>query len=74
MKFNCGLDGWERWLRRKARIQVWHTWFAWRPVRVDEFDCRWLEMVERRAECYSIIRGVRAWKYRALSRRENDGR
>jgi hypothetical protein len=26
----------------------WHPWFAWRPVKVDSGECRWLEWIERR--------------------------
>ena len=46
VKFDC--DG-----RRKIERRVkWHKWFAWRPVRIEYGDCRWLEYVERRY-CFS---------------------
>jgi hypothetical protein len=36
MKFDCD------------RHYKWHKWFAWRPVRLGDSDCRWLEIVERK--------------------------
>lgn len=51
MKFNCG----ETVIEARRRVWPlycnWHDWFAWRPVRVGHKDCRWLEVVERKA-CY----------------------
>lgn len=44
MKFNCG--------RGKGAMQEywtnWHRIFAWYPIQIDDFDCRWLEYVERK--------------------------
>jgi len=62
MRFNCGPSPEERKRRREeaekhyreieaayqASLWQWHDWFAWRPVRVGENDCRWLETVGRR--------------------------
>lgn len=50
MKFNCGPTQDERRRQERDRFCVWHKWFAWFPVRVGTNDCRWLEMVERRAK------------------------
>lgn len=51
MKFNCGKK--RDWLKDyDAAVDYWRQWrpwFAWRPVRVGDDDCRWLETVERRA-------------------------
>lgn len=78
MKIDCGLSPETRRQRavqaekdRREALQKWHRWFAWRPVRLGDHDCRWLEHVERL--------GVRdyfpgedgpyyrwAWTYRAL--------
>lgn len=27
---------------------VWHRWFAWRPVRLEDGTLRWLASIERR--------------------------
>lgn len=73
MKFNCDKR------QQKERAQrAWHAWFAWFPVRVEQGDCRWLEIVERR-----INRSyVSAWGetvcfterfYRAQGSRDNCG-
>jgi hypothetical protein len=51
---------WAAYDRRKAREQ-WHSWFAWRPVRV-EMDGVWLETVERRYFDCAFYRSP--WEYR----------
>jgi len=50
MKLNCGPSAEQR--RQAARDYYcrWHRWFAWFPVRVAQDDCRWLEVVERKAD------------------------
>lgn len=48
MKFDLGETRYEK----IARLEKWHRWFAWYPVRVAEHDYRWLEIVERRKEYY----------------------
>lgn len=69
MKLNCGLP---RHLRQQAKVEAkkekleqWHDWFAWYPVRIGSEDCRWLETVGRRC-CVSSNSG-RVWfvKYKA---------
>ena len=40
------------WWARRQKYDVWHSWFAWRPVRFD-YDPEygrwaWLETIERR--------------------------
>ena len=44
MKFDCGETASEYF----ARLEKWHRWFAWYPVRIGYRDCRWLEYVERK--------------------------
>lgn len=49
MRFNCGET--EKEARRSVEPYYcnWHDWFAWYPVRVGYKDCRWLEVIERKA-------------------------
>lgn len=46
MKFNCGRERIPAVIERAKHL--WHTWFAWYPVRVGRNDCRWLETVHRK--------------------------
>jgi len=54
-----------RWTERVINKKEWHRWFAWRPVRLDEYEVRydaykcrhsthyqwrWLTSIERRIE------------------------
>lgn len=55
MKFNCGKTYATRVKelmpaleRERERVSQWQRWFAWRPVRLGDNDCRWLEWVERK--------------------------
>ena len=48
MKFDCG----ETFYSKIERTKEWHDWFAWRPVRVANHDCRWLETVERKLDWF----------------------
>lgn len=54
MKFKCGKTQEElkiEYEKRQEKLKanyVWKPWFAWRPVKVGDGDCRWLEIVERR--------------------------
>lgn len=54
MKFKCGPTIAERAAKEKAEQEklhanfVWKPWFAWRPIKVGDGDCRWLEIIERR--------------------------
>jgi hypothetical protein len=63
MKINCG----KSWETRFDESQQWHSWFAWRPVRVADNDCRWLEEVERKRVVYTCPGAmIMEWKYRRL--------
>lgn len=54
MKLECG----KRAAARYARLTDWHDWFAWRPVKVGNYECRWLETVERKCEFGGAYDGV----------------
>lgn len=43
--------------------EQWHRCFAWRPVRVDDHEVRWLETVERRLH---IDAYGSSYEYRAI--------
>ena len=65
MKFDCGLSLEQRILRNEERLEKWHRWFAWHPVRVGLRDCRWLEHVERKGRRLRTPHGSRwDWSYR----------
>jgi hypothetical protein len=46
VKFDCGPTR----ETKLERLQKWHLWFAWHPVRLGENDCRWLEWVQRKGK------------------------
>lgn len=60
MKFACGPS----WYAKVLAKEKWHVWFAWRPVRVAEGDCRWLEYVVRKGR-YGM--GGWNWDYYTLA-------
>lgn len=63
MKFNCGED----WCTKVQRKRQWHRWFAWYPVRIANYDCRWLEFVERQGDWqYDSDGGSWFFKYRSI--------
>lgn len=63
MRFDCG----ETIEERSKRLEEWHLWFAWYPVRVGPHDCRWLEYVERRMTFFSWgVCGEWLQEYRAV--------
>lgn len=37
---------------RQAKLSNWHTWFAWYPVRLGEFEVVWLERLKRKGKFY----------------------
>lgn len=43
MKFYCGTNE-----QKEKALRIWHTWFAWTPVVVEDGSCRWLENVWRK--------------------------
>ncbi len=67
MRFSCGLSA----AARARKLAEWHPWFAWHPVRLADFDCRWLETIERRGQYYGgISGGFLDWHYRASHTKE----
>lgn len=55
MKFNCGPSPETKRKRKEHAADVehlrlinWHPFFALRPRRIGENDCRWLEQIERK--------------------------
>jgi hypothetical protein len=60
MKFDCV----ETIKEKKIRLEQWHDWFAWYPVRVGSHDGRWLETIKRQGLFDSCDR-LYAWRYRA---------
>lgn len=63
MKLNCGIS----YAAKIRRLEDWHLWFAWKPVRVGEHDCRWLEYVERKGRyCDAGWDAFWSWEYRGL--------
>lgn len=68
MRLNCGPSYEERLFAKFTRLNVWHPWFAWFPVRVAKRDCRWLENVERKGKFYGGYGGdFWEWEYRAVN-------
>lgn len=67
MKFDCGPTWRERRDAQQAeikRLENWHTWFAWYPVRVtDTRDCRWLETVFRKGSNDIDMCGDQFWNW-----------
>ena len=66
MKLNCG----ESAKAKVKRLEEWHSWFAWHPVRVGENDCRWLETVQRKGKLfwYGYPDCWWEWKYKAFEK------
>ena len=65
MKFHCGPSLAERAIKRTRRLEQWHPWFAWRPIRVDARTCVWLEFIERKGiRQYSYGGPGWCWSYR----------
>lgn len=58
MKWDCGPS----WTEKRVKLEDWHPWFAWRPIRVASHDCRWLESIDRKGR-FTIHGWI--WDYRA---------
>ena len=66
MRFNC--DRWSDHLdARWAASLIWHPWFAWRPVKVGDNDCRWLERVWCKRSVEGWYGTSDSWKYKPLT-------
>lgn len=72
MKLNCGLTPTELLEEADAFVadhRVWEYVYAWWPRHVGKRDCRWLEVIQRRAKYWRFGMGIRywvpVWEYRA---------
>jgi len=45
------------WGKKENNKKVWHLWFAWVPVRLDDGRIVWLELVERKYSYFAIPGG-----------------
>jgi hypothetical protein len=59
MKWNCGPTPEEA----HAAKEIWHAWFAWRPVRVGSGDCRLFETIQRKGTYWTDAGWT--WEYKA---------
>ena len=58
---------WHTAREKRARFEVWHSWFAWHPVRIGMHQGRWLEMIERKGthHRHDLIGGAWwTWEYK----------
>ena len=62
MKFNCGPTPEERADERRRqqaeeriKLEQWHDYFTWWPIRIGSGDCRWLETIERKGEYHTPL-------------------
>ncbi len=63
MKFNCG-----HWPDKKKRLENWHRFFAIFPRKVDAYDCRFLETIERSGRHYiTPYSSGWHWQYRSVN-------
>lgn len=60
MKINCGMS----YRAKLIYWSKWHRFFAIWPRRVGEYDCRWLEFIERRDKTHYGY--MHNWEYRSL--------
>lgn len=70
MRFTVGPSKVERQIMRYQRLKEWHTWFAWKPVRIEEkrtglTKLVWLEFVSRRWVPVDPVRNAQLafWDY-----------
>jgi hypothetical protein len=38
----------QRAYEEEQRLRAWHSWFAWKPVRLEGNVCVWLEQIQRK--------------------------
>jgi len=59
--------------KKFTRRREWHRWFAWYPVRIDNDELRWLEVLERIGTYYKMdCAEVSSWweyHYRTIERK-----
>lgn len=57
------LNSYQRKCARIDRIENWHRWFAWYPVRVSTWERAWLETVERKGTWWAQL----GWTFEYLA-------
>lgn len=63
MKFDCNPG--KRKQKKIIARETWHRWFAWYPIEIEKGDCRWGEVVERKAKyIHGWFGGIWLWDYR----------
>jgi len=58
MRFNRGMTYEQRELKfsqERERLQEWHSWFAWHPVKAETGEIVWLEFVLRKGTFHPAI-------------------
>jgi len=55
------VDSYERALKEKeSRLRKWHRWFAWKPVRINDRQIAWFEIVMRCGKRTQVYRATTA--------------
>lgn len=54
----------ETWQQKRDRLQRWHHWFAWHPVRVNT-RIYWLETIYIKGQFHSNYDCYWTWEYAA---------
>lgn len=49
------IDRYQKRCEEIDRIESWHKWFAWYPVRISTLERAWLETVERKGTWFSQL-------------------
>lgn len=53
----------ENFTTKNARLAMWHKWFAWHPVYIDQAEkWVWLETIEVKKEWYSFFPVICGYK------------
>ena len=63
MKFKCK----EAWQEDFDKLQEWHEWFAWYPVKIEKNTCVWLEKIQRKGTYmyWGVLDANWFWQYKA---------
>ena len=52
---------------RRKNTKKWHKWFAWHPIRINEYTMCWLETVLRSGETDYVTGDDYHYKYKTLN-------
>lgn len=67
MRLYCGPTRTEKAVAKERRLEQWHPWFAWRPIRIAPTECVWMEWIERKGRHeYSYGGPSWYWDYRVV--------